>query len=309
MIRVNNVSVDTSFQPIVKVLGLLLYILLIGIFVIIAFTQTEIFSTGSMLQKLSVIFVFIAPFIFVAWIIKLINKRHEALNCMDLKYVDFWDGIIHFCFQNPKYNISCGYRDIENLEMELHTFLVRNKYGTFTAVGEIELHFTLLNGKHLSLHNTPLNRTKYIYKILYYMRNVKSFSYRFSGAGVVDDIKERIEDYLKTGCKQILSTPQENIVKGLSMVLFAVWVYVWWIVYPYIKIGDFVPLVAFGPFLLFILVVFVLDGYLIVDKINDRKFNIYHKSDEFISKIPCELIAGVQLLILLLVIFVRYYQS
>lgn len=319
--RINNVSSRTSLQTIVW-LSVILGVIIIGFIVACCFmSPAELFKMFLAIDDWYAKFwigvlIFVLPFILVWSIISEINSRNKALELLNyglnLRYADFRQGMIDFCFINPKYNISCSYEDIEKLKMELHTVQVRNKYGdVFIVLKEVELHFTLLNGKRFSISNTPLKPINLIYKILDYTRGVKDFSYKFSGAGVNEDIKERIDDYLSKGCRQVLSTEQENKFKWMSMLFFGLGVFTISSFIPDLsktlaKGGDNLIFIFLVPFSIFFIIAFVLDFFLIKDKINDRKYGAEHKSTELIGKIPCELIVGLEVLIVAVIVFMVF---
>jgi hypothetical protein len=316
--RINNVSEETSTQSIVWSFVILLFFVALFYFVIFQnFSPAEfvqaVLNTDDSDARFVFLFIAVTPFILVWSIIYSCIERNKSLKLMrnlgfNLKYADFLYNRIDFCFVDPKYNISCSYEDIEELKMKLHTSLTRTKNGyDYIAVTEIELVFTLLNGKTFSIKNTPFNKLNFIYKIIDYARGINNFSYKFTGYGVSQVVKEKIEDYLKTGCKQILSTKEENNLKFASLLTFGVGAFLFFalssIITEAIQREDFGIFYAIAPFFLFIVAAIVIDVYLIVDKINDKKFYIRHKSKEFMHKIPCELIIAVEALIIAIMIF------
>lgn len=316
--KINNVSSRTSIQSIVW-LSVFLSLFLIGFIIIYFFASpVEIFNNFLAMDDLGLqiyagIFVIVAPILLIWALIVEVKNRNKALKLynygLNLKYVNFLSGRIDFAFMDSKYDITCGYEDIEKLEMELHTIEVRNKYGeVFIMLQEIELYFTLLNGKSFSISSTPLNGMNLIYKILDYTRGIKNFSYKFSGAGVSDNIKERIDDYRIKGCRQILSTPQEDKYKFMSIIFFGIGLFFLFSFFDdiikSIEKSDFSILIIMCPMLMLLVVSIVLDAFLIADKINDRKFGINRKSKELVGKIPCEFIIAVQFVIIAVLAYI-----
>ncbi len=223
----------------------------------------------------------ILPAVFYLGLIGSIIARQMALNklnsSLNLKSVDFLQGRINFNFNKSQYNFVCGYSDINALQMILKTTVVHTKYGSYIALKEIVLNFTVLNNKKFSISNTPLSPTRFIYKIIDYSRNIKNFTYRFEGPGEVADIKEKIENYLNKGYKPILTKNLEEKCKGLSIILFIVGIsFIADLkeeIVNYFRDGLwFICL----PFLVSILVSFVLDIILIADKIQEQKFRGYN---------------------------------
>lgn len=281
------------------------------------FTPMQLFqaflSIEDTFEKLYIgLMVLIFPLLFVWALISEIKSRNKALEYLsyglNLKYIDFLQGRIHFKFTESKYDFVCGYNDIEQIKMKLNTTIVHTRNGSYVALKEIQIDFHVLNGKTFSISNTPLRPAKFLYKFIDYTRGIQNFSYKFIGAGEVEDLKERIEDYRKRGCKQILSTPQENTFKILSIVFFAMSMF---FIFSFLDIitratekGDFGILIMLSPIvIMFMVIPLILDGFLIADKINDRKFHIDHKSKEFIGKIPCELIVALQVVIITVLAF------
>ena len=157
--------------------------------------------------------------------------------------------------------------------MILNTVMVHNKYGSYPAVSEINLNFSVLNNKHFTLTNVPLKLTNFIYKIIDYGRAVKSFSYRFEGAGSVESKEEKIRDYTNTGCKQILATPAEQSFKWLSIVFFLLGIFFLYTFKDILNDSEtalisIVALPAFG----FIAVSFIFDFFLLADKWNENRY-------------------------------------
>ncbi len=315
--RINNVSSSTSKQSIVS-LSVILSIFVIGFIVLCCFfTPMQLFQMilgiEDWYDKFWIVFmVFVVPVLLLWALIAEIKHRNKMMKFLNqgfkLKYVDFLQGRIDFCFIDPKYNFTCGYEDIESLDMNLETVLRTHKGQTFILLQEVELKFKVLNGKTFSISNTPLQPVKFLYKLIDYTRGIQNFSYQFTGAGVNDDLKERIDDYRKKGCRQILSTVQENSYKFMSLMFFAislVFIFMFWdIINEIIVKGDFGIIFVFLPSLVLIIITAVLDAFLIADKVNDRKFGINRKSKELIGKIPCELIVAVQLITIIVLGFI-----
>lgn len=206
--------------------------------------------------------------------------KREFQTVLNLKSVDFLPDRVNFNFNQPKYNFVCGYSDINKLEMILNTILVRTKHGSYPAVSEIELKFTVLNNKNFSLKNVPLNLMKTIYGIIDCGRNVQDFTYKFSGVGKVEQVQEKIEDYMNTGCKQILATSTENTFKWLSVVFFLIGLF---FLYSFKDVFSGNDLGLMGipgfPILAFVLISFIFDIVLLADKRNENKYNFSKKSD------------------------------
>lgn len=219
----------------------------------------------------------IVPLLAYGGLVASIVSRHFALKAMEstlnLKFVDFLQDRVKFNFNRPQYNFICGYNDISNLEMILKTVMVHNKYGSYPAVSEINLNFSVLNNKHFTLTNVPLKLTNFIYKIIDYGRAVRSFSYRFEGAGSVESIEEKIRDYTNTGCKQILAKQQETNFKWLSITFFA---FSMFFLFTFRQSFNTLDVMfwsfALIPIVGFLVISFVFDIILLADKWNENKY-------------------------------------
>lgn len=313
--KINNVSKSVSLIRLTNSYN----IRLLGYLAIIIFmASTELlqmsFDNNGLLIKLFIIFLSLTIFYFLIIVIFKVKNRKKVLKSansdLSLKYVDFLQDRIDFCFVDPKYNISCGYEDIENFEMELYTILLCNKVsGIYYKIHEIELNFTLLNGKEFSLKNAPFKPMTLVYKIIDYTRGVKDFSYKFSGAGKCEDIKEMIDDYRKKGCKQVLSNKTETDFKDASAVTFVIG-----LLALVASFGDVIKIINEGYcseiFLLFLSALFtffsiVLDIFIVWDKINDKIFGKEHKSNELIERFPF-IILSIKIIIFALLIFILF---
>ncbi len=221
------------------------------------------------------------PVIFYTGLIITVVQRYLGLkklaSSLNLKSVDLLPDRVKFNFNRPQYNFTCGYGDIKNLEMVLHTVVGHNKYGSYIVLNEIELNFTVLKDKKLSLKNTPLKTVNFIYKIIDYSRMVNNFSYKFNGAGVHIELKEKIDDYLQKGVKPVLTNTEETKFKWMSIVFFLMG----FCLFIGLK-GELNYCIQEGlwfPFIfpaIFIGISFIVDLILIIDKIKEKSFRGYN---------------------------------
>ena len=221
------------------------------------------------------------PVIFYTGLIITVVQRYLGLkklaSSLNLKSVDLLPDRVKFNFNRPQYNFACGYGDIKNLEMVLHTVVGHNKYGSYIVLNEIELNFTVLKDKKLSLKNTPLKTVNFIYKIIDYSRMVNNFSYKFNGAGVHIELKEKIDDYLQKGVKPVLTNTEETKFKWMSIVFFLMGFCL------FIGLKDELNYCIqeglWFPFIfpaIFIGISFIVDLILIIDKIKEKSFRGYN---------------------------------
>ncbi len=226
-----------------------------------------------------VLFVIIPAIVYLGFISAVILRQKaikEFNSKLNLKSIDFLQGRINFNFNRPQYNFVCGYEDINALEMTIVTDLMRTKYGYTTVLKEIVLNFTVLNNKTFSLSNTSSFLMRTIYKIIDYTRGVKNFTYNFSGPGNTNDINEKIDNYLNKGFKQILSNQGEINFKYLSIILFITGIIALYTAKDLIE-SAYKDNLFIVCLLFFVLIItsFIIDIWLIADKLRERKYRGY----------------------------------
>ena len=223
-----------------------------------------------------VLFIILPLVVYLGFILSIITRQKalkEFNSKLNLKSIDFLQGRINFNFNRPQYNFVCGYSDINSLELTVITDLVSTKYGYTTALKEIELNFKVLNNKTFSLSNTSSFPMRTIYKIIDYTRSVNNFTYNFRGPGNTEDIKEKIDTYLNKGFKQILSNQVENNFKYLSIVLFIIGITIAYTAKDVIESAYKNNLfIVCLPFFVMIIASFIIDIWLIADKLRERKY-------------------------------------
>lgn len=226
-----------------------------------------------------VLFIILPLVVYLGFILSIITRQKalkEFNSKLNLKSIDFLQGRINFNFNRPQYNFVCGYSDINSLELTVITDLVSTKYGYTTALKEIELNFKVLNNKTFSLSNTSSFPMQTIYKIIDYTRSVNNFTYNFRGPGNTEDIKEKIDTYLNKGFKQILSNQGENNFKYLSIVLFIIGITIAYTAKDVIESAYKNNLfIVCLPFFVLIIASFIIDIWLIADKLRERKYRGY----------------------------------
>lgn len=223
-----------------------------------------------------VLFIILPLAVYLGFISSIIARQKalkEFNSKLNLKSIDFLQGRINFNFNRPQYNFVCGYSDINSLELTIITDLVSTKYGYTTALKEIVLNFTVLNNKTFSLSNTSSFPMQTIYKIIDYTRSVNNFTYNFRGPGNTEDIKEKIDNYRTKGFKQILSNQGENNFKYLSIVLFIIGTTIAYTAKDVIESAYTNNLfIVCLPFFVMIIASFIIDIWLIADKLRERKY-------------------------------------
>lgn len=226
-----------------------------------------------------VLFIILPLVVYLGFILSIITRQKalkEFNSKLNLKSIDFLQGRINFNFNRPQYNFVCRYSDINSLELTVITDLVSTKYGYTTALKEIELNFKVLNNKTFSLSNTSSFPMQTIYKIIDYTRSVNNFTYNFRGPGNTEDIKEKIDNYRTKGFKQILSNQGENNFKYLSIVLFIIGTTIAYTAKDVIESAYTNNLfIVCLPFFVMIIASFIIDIWLIADKLRERKYRGY----------------------------------
>lgn len=296
--RINNVNEKTSLQSIV----ILTFICLIVTAIIVAlytFSGTSAYSiqgffewavtsfkavcVGNIEDKVLMwtLFIILPLGLYISLFWAIISRNialREFSSKLNVKFVDFLQDRINFNFNMPQYNFACGYSEVNKLEMVLKTMLVHSKYGTNIVLKQINLNFTVLNNKNFSISNTPLLPMGLIYKILEYSRYMNNFSYKFEGAGVSEEIREKIENYLQKGNKTIVASQNENKLKLGSILFFVAGLLVLFGTKDFaiilLKDGYGSTMIIIPGILL--LVSFIFDIILIINSINNNRFRGYN---------------------------------
>lgn len=226
-----------------------------------------------------VLFIILPAVIYFVFILSVITRQKalkEFNSKLNLKSIDFLQERINFNFNRPQYNFACGYNDINSLKMTIVTDLVRTKYGYATVLKEIVLNFTVLNNKTFSISNTTMAPMSLIYKIIDYTRGINNFTYNFTGPGEIQDVKEKIDNYINKGFKQILSNQGENNFKYLSILFFTIGIISLFMAKDLIESAYKSNLfIVCLPFFVLIIISFIIDIWLIADKLRERKYRGY----------------------------------
>ena len=122
-------------------------------------------------------------------------EKKVFAKSLNLQSVEFVQDRIFFNFNRPQYNFVCGYKDIDNLEMDIKTVLVHTKYGSYPTVSTITLNFAVLNNKKFSLTSNSTSYMKKIYSILEYSRSIQIFRINFQ---VLENLKILMKKFVTT---------------------------------------------------------------------------------------------------------------
>ena len=327
--RINNVSSKTSKQ--------ILIILFIFVFIATAFYIGAYLVTS--IERCSVLgfFKWVVPFIqrtisnesddkiilfllmvaaplilyfsFIWTLVEKIKAIKEFYSILNLKNVDLLPDRIQFNFTQPQYNFVCSYQDVEQLDMNIVTTIVHTKNGSHVAFQELILNFTLLNGKIFSLNNTTFAPMKVIYEILNHAGEVQNFNFYFSGAGQINDIKEKIENYMRFGKKQMYGADVEKSNKLLSTIFFVIGLVFIFVFHD--MIDDFVRdpglFLLFIPLSSFLLISFVIDIFLVINEINKIKIVYANLNKKFYEKINIWHILTVKACVIIVLILTVFH--
>lgn len=298
IMHINNVNEKTSLQTIVA-LSILCFIVTAIFVSIYSFSGVETYSisgffewavtsfkavcTGDVEDKVLmwILFVILPVGLYLCLFWAIISRNvalREFNSKLNLKSVDLLQDRINFNFNKSQYNFACGYSEVNNLEMVLKTILVHTKYGTNIVLKQITLDFTVLNNKKFSLSNTPVAPMGLIYKILEYSRYMNNFSYKFEGAGVAEDYREKIENYLSQGGKTFIASCKENNMKWASILFFIAGLIMLFASKDFAIItfqDGYGYWIILMPFML-VIVSFIFDIILIINSINKNKFRGYN---------------------------------
>ena len=155
-------------------------------------------------------------------IIAVIKKFVDKGRNLHLQSVDFLPDRVCFYFNKPQCNFVCGYGDIKNLEMVFRTVLAETKYGVvYNVISKIILNFTVLNNREFTLETGTINHMKKIYQVFDCRNKVGGFSYKYVGVGIVPQLEEVIDFYLKTGCKKKFADKKRKALKMFAILLLA----------------------------------------------------------------------------------------
>lgn len=292
--RINNVSTETSAKSVVAMSIITAVITSALVFFYTANSTSQVSIWGffkwlfEMFQAMRVemadepimpwIFLFLVISMYIGFFASIIS-RCKALakfnNGLNVKYINFLQGRVEFFFTRPEYNFACAYSDIENLHMDLQSTLVHTKNGSYIAFQQMNLTFKVLNGKEFKLSNTTSSPMKLIYKVIDWTRGVQKFDYGFSGCGEIPDYREKIDEYLQCGYKDIVGKEGETKLKWMSIVFFVIGISIIFIMFNSFKI-DIIknPELCFImiPFCIPLIISFIMDIILVVDKIRDNKY-------------------------------------
>ena len=199
----------------------------------------------------------------------------------EIKYIVLNDKEIKICKNNvcEKYNI----KDLKSLSLNIETCT----YGLGVSYGgrgyhkgckNIHITFEMHNGSYYKIithKNTLTEDLNLVYNVIGFLPKQTNFDYSFSGEGISEEIKEKI-DYYKEHNKKLINTKKDRkdlrdmalifLFGGLFVSLFFV-IYTWqYILEDFIYIWVFVKL-----FFIFCIISILIYSPVIIDNIKIRK--------------------------------------
>jgi hypothetical protein len=230
------------------------------------------------------------------------KKSMQNKDIPQLKYIDFSPDRINFKFNQQGVEFSCSPANIKDLNLYLETEIRETPWTIRQIVVErIKINILLTNNQGYTLSCKPFFKTKFLYKFVDSVRNIPSFSYKFVGVEIEPKLNKQLESYIKKGYKQRLTTGQERAFRACSIIFFISAFYIFFNSQEFLDTINLI--VASIP----IIISFIFDFILILDKTNDKNFNIRHKSSG--TSIPISPQAFLLLKLLILAIFAIYLAT
>ena len=159
--------------------------------------------------KLILVFMLIiAPIIGWGFTVKALFDRQGEIKKLysgvHLKEVYLSSNNIQFSFYKPQYNFSCGYNDVEKVELVIETKHIvtkhRYEYRDEYILENLRYYFTLSNGKTLWIEK-PASWGDEMKKIYDFIRHiygkVGDFNYRAIGSGDNFEVENEINYFLR----------------------------------------------------------------------------------------------------------------
>lgn len=298
--KITNVSAKISLKPV-----LLTFAISVGVTVLFSLifllsgpaeiSFSEFFKWyGNFIQYLTAdqptyvieiwLFVGLGPIIvYGAFLFTLIYRQiqiSQFKSGLNLKYINLKDGNIDFVFNKKGFDFSCGYKDIEKIDMIIKTERTTryvNKYSKryVIVISEIQLAFYLLNKKKFKIANTGcLSPINMIYKIIDNTRPISNLiNYEVDGPD--DGIMEKVQTYVKKNYKQRYTLRERNRLKFVSvglLIMAIMFILVFkdtLIKNPY---DSFLLPMLLIPLSILIIPSIIIDILVIIDENNEKKY-------------------------------------
>ena len=228
--RIKNQISKASSQSIFSIL-LLLFIFIVLDVILVAGNSSHNFSFLHFIA-------FIFPFILLV-LLGFEIKKHNTDDIITrntesfIKYADFLNDCIVINYLNSNNKQQYYYSNIYKLELVIQTALAYGQHGTYSTIQGVEINITPAeNGKTLTIYHAPVDLNK-LYKIIYYSRNIKNFSYSFTGNGIQtkEKLEKIIEDYINNSYKKTLTTSLYSTVNPFVIALISIILLGGWIIF------------------------------------------------------------------------------
>ena len=150
-----------------------------------------------------------------------------------IKYADFLNDSIVINYLNSNNKQQYYYSNIYKLELVIATAMAYGQHGAYSTIQGLEINITPTeNGKTLTICHAPVDLNK-LYKIIYYSKNIKNFSYSFTGNGkqTKEKLEKIIEDYINNNYKKTLMTSLYSTVNPFVIALISIILLGGWIIF------------------------------------------------------------------------------
>lgn len=298
--KITNVSAKISLKPVLLSFAISVGMTILFCLLFLSSGPAEIsFSEffkwyGSFIQYLTAdqptyvieiwLFVGLGPIIVYGTFLFMLIYRQIQLSQfksgLNLKYINLKDGNIDFVFNKKGFDFSCGYKDIEKIDMIIKTERTTryvNKYSKryVIVISEIQLAFYLLNKKKFKIANTGcLSPINMIYKIIDNTRPISNLiNYEVDGPD--DGIMEKVQTYVKKNYKQRYTLRERNRLKFASvglLIMALMFILVFkdtLIKNPY---DSFLLQMLLIPLTILIIPSIIIDILVIIDENNEKKY-------------------------------------
>ena len=298
--KITNVSAKISLKPVLLTFAISVGITILFCLLFLSSGPAEIsFSAffkwyGDFIQYLTAehpediieiwLFVGLGPIIVYGTFFFMLIYRQIQLSQfksgLNLKYINLKDGNIDFVFNKKGFDFSCGYKDIEKIDMIIKTerttrYFNKHSRRYVIVISEIQLAFYLLNKKKFKIANTGcLSPINMIYKIIDNTRPISNLiNYEVDGPD--DGIMEKVQTYVKKNYKQRYTLCERNRLKFASvglLIMAIMFILVFkdtLIKNPY---DSFLLPMLLIPLSILIIPSIIIDILVIIDENNEKKY-------------------------------------
>ncbi|MCD8024055.1 MAG: hypothetical protein LUE64_00805 [Candidatus Gastranaerophilales bacterium] len=185
-----------------------------------------------------------------------------------LKSIELLDDGVKFNYNKFHFDFSVGFSDIKELKYIIYTCKRNAGLASAICIDNKKICFYLNDGSVIDVYVPfTLSCVELGYTLFNFARNIKKFTYEFSGPGEPPGIREKLDDYKEKGFKPVLSSQEASCYKKASLIFFLIGIALavfLKIFFPDITVNEpLFVLICISPFLF---ISFMLDLYFFVDK-------------------------------------------